>query len=85
MTNFLEVTSLSCLLPSPYYYDVGNVAMIHRSFIASLRGIPSYKACADLHTIYRRTNEENGFSAFFEVMLTCCSVTHLFITNVWKQ
>ena len=58
--------------------------MIHRSFKDNFARC-SYKACAELHTIYRRTNNENGLTACFEVMLTCHSVTYLFIPNQSKE
>ena len=54
--------------------------MIHRSFKDNFARC-SYKACAELHTIYRRTNNENGLLAFFEAMLAFHSFTYLFMPN----
>ena len=58
--------------------------MIHRSFKDNFARC-SYKACAELHTIYRRTNIENGLTAYFKVMLTFYSVTYLFMPNQLKH
>ena len=67
-----------------YYFDVGNVLLIQQSFEDNFAR-SSYKACAELHTIYRRTNNENGLTAYFEVMRTCHSVTYLFMPNQSKE
>jgi hypothetical protein len=73
------------LLPSRYFYDVENVACQWAVHLKRPCEDGSTKRVQNVTLSTVTAWVENGFSACFEVMLTCSSVAHLFIQNQSKS
>jgi len=73
------------LLPSRYFYDVENVTCQWAVHLKRPCEDGSTKRVQNVTLSTVTTWVENGFLACFEVMLTCSSVTHLFMQNQSKS
>ena len=76
--TFMEVTSLTCRVTTPFTYDVENVALIQHSFKRPCED-SSTKRVLNFTQSTVTTRIENGLLAFFKAMLAYHSVAYRFI------